>query len=232
MRNEFIRTENATRFDELCQELESRESLIGPSLGMVVGPAGRGKSEAAKRVCVQTEAVYIPPMLIRTPLMLLKEVCFELAAIRPGRTDGCLAMIKSEMRKYRRLIIIDEADLLEMRNLEMLRNLNETTSAPILLIGEEDLVPKIESKRRLSSRIRRRMHFSAVTQADVALFYKRCLGLTLSPEQVQLLHKDCQGDWRPVLAVALAIERAMKASGLTELTTELADNVVNEMRRR
>ena len=225
MRNEFIRTDNAVKLEEICGELESRDSLIGPGLAIVTGPAGRGKSEAAKRYAVQGEAIYLPPMIVRTPVMVLKEICFELAKLRPGRTDGCLALIREEMSAKRRLVIVDEADLLEMRILEMLRNLNELTGAPILLIGEDGLVPKIESRRRLSSRVRRRMAFEPVRPADVALFYQRALDKTLSPDAVKVLHAHSGGDWRPVLTAALDIERAMKASGLKAVTPDLAREV-------
>ena len=230
MKDEFIRTENVTRFEDICRELESRESRIGPSLGMVTGPAGRGKSLAAKRYATQSEAVYVPPMLIRTPVMLLREICFELSAVRPARTEACLTQIETAMRDQRRLVIVDEADLMEIRLLEMLRNLNEVTECPVLLIGEEGLAGKIKSRRRLSSRIRRRLEFGPVTQADVALFYKRALGQELTPDTVAVLHRHSEGDWRPVLTLALAIERALAASGLNTVSPDLAAEVVKGAR--
>lgn len=226
MRNEFIRTENVINFEELCRELSGPDSRIGPSLGMITGRAGRGKSEAAKKAAVQQDAIYIPPMLIRTPFGLLKDICFELAALRPGRSDGCLSLIQAEMQKHRRLIIVDEADLLGMKVLEMLRNLNEMTGAPIMLIGEDELVAKIESRRRLSSRIRRKMAFGPVSHADVAYFYKKSLDQDLESDVVQILHNQCRGDWRPVLTTALAIERALNASNLDTVTADLAKNVI------
>lgn len=229
MRNEFIKTENVLKFEDVCADLESRESLIGPSLAMVTGPAGRGKSEAAKRYATQSDAVYIPPVAVRTPLMLLQDICFEFSAIKPGRTSACLTLIEEEQRRKRRLIIIDEADLVEMRSLELLRNLNELTGGPILLIGEDDLKRKLGNRPRLSSRIRRKLTFAPISAADVALFYKRSLNQDLSAEVVQRLHKAAGGDWRPVLTIALTIERMMQASGLNDVALELAEQAVAEV---
>jgi len=225
MKQEFIETANTKKFNELCSELADRSSLIGPSLAMVTGPAGRGKTEAAKHHATQTDAVYIPPLNTRTPPMVLREIAFELAKVRPTRSDTCLSVIGDEMSKDRRLIIIDEADLLAMNILEMLRNLNERFSCPILLIGEDELKGKIASRRRLASRIRRKMEFSQVTQQDIAFFFKQSLGVRLPQEASILIQQHGRGDWRPVLTAAIAIERAVKASN-AEITEELVKNVL------
>lgn len=225
MKNAFIDTANVQKFNSICSELENPTSLIGPSLGMVTGPAGRGKSEAAKHFATHTSAIYIPPMNVRTPNMVLREITFELCKQKPGRGETCLNLIGDEMGKERRLIIIDEADLLPMAILEMLRNINERFACPILLIGEDELKGKVASRRRISSRIRRSMEFSAVTQPDIAVFFKRSLDVKLTPEITSEILKHSRGDWRPVLTTAIGIERAMNASGISEITTELVKDV-------
>ncbi len=97
MKNQFITTENVNRFNEVCKELEDPMSLIGPSLAMVTGPAGRGKSEAATRFAANNGAVYIPPYQNMTHFMLLREISFELAKQKPGRSTACLECIADEM---------------------------------------------------------------------------------------------------------------------------------------
>lgn len=225
MRPEFIETANAKKFYEICNELADPASMVGPSLAMVTGQAGRGKTEAARQYAVNTDAVYIPPLNIRSPAMLLREIAFELASVRPGRSEACLEIIGSEMSKHRRLIIIDEADLLAMINLEMLRNVNERYACPILLIGEETLKGKIASRRRLASRVRRRMEFTPITQQDISFFFKQTIA-KISAEVAGEIHKFSKGDWRPVLTVAVGIERAMKASGLTEIIPGMVADVI------
>lgn len=227
MRNEFIQTQNINKFNDICAELEDPQSTIGPSLAMVTGPAGRGKSEAAKHYAAQNSAIYLPPLNIRSAAMLLREITFELCKVRPGRSETCLTIIGDEMAKERRLIIVDEADLLPMQVLEMLRNVNERHSCPVLLIGEEGMKTKIESRRRLSSRIRRRMEFGPLTQPDIVLFLRKALEIKPAPEVVTALHKHSNGDWRPVLTATIAIERAMRASGLTEVSIDLVKEITS-----
>jgi hypothetical protein len=226
MKNEFIETINVNKFQKICQELESVSSLIGPSLAMVTGPAGRGKTEAAKHYVIGGSAVYIPPMNTRTPTMMLREIAFELGGVRPTRQEACLMSIGAEMEKERRVIIIDEADLLPVNILEMLRNVNERYACPIVLIGEDILKGKVESRRRLSSRIRRRLEFTPISAQDIAFFFKRCLNLKLSLDVLTELHKHCRGDWRPVLTVALGVERSMRASNLKDVSLEMINGII------
>jgi len=226
MKATFIETENVKRFDAICAELESEESLVGPSLAMVTSPAGRGKTEACRHYAAQSRAVYLAPMNVRSPLMLLREITFELNTSRPGRIELCLQVIAEEMGRERRLVIIDEADLLPMPVLEMIRNLNDRYASPILLIGEDDLKGRLASRRRLASRIRRRMQFEPIQTSDVALFFRKSLETALSPKAVSVIRRYSQGDWRPVVTLAADIERAMMASGLKQASDELVQTVI------
>lgn len=227
MKNEFVTTENVVRFDDICQELEDPISLIGPSLATVTSPAGRGKTEAAKKRATNSTAVYIPPMNKRTHTMLLREIAFELSKAKPHRTELCLEVIGDAMAKERRLLIIDEADLLAMPLLEMLRNVNERYSCPIMLLGENELKGKVVSRRRIASRVRLNMEFAPLTQPDVVLFFKKALDLELSPGITAIIHRHSEGDWRPVLTLAASIERAMKASGLNKISEGLVKGIID-----
>jgi hypothetical protein len=225
MRQEFIKTGNTKQFDELCAEMTSPESRIGPSLAMVTGPAGRGKTEAAKQYAVNSDAIYLPPMNIRSPAMVLREIAFELEGLRPTRSDACLSAIGEAMSRKRRLIMVDEADLLDMKCLEMLRNVNERFACPIMLIGEEELKGRIGSRRRLVSRVRRRMEFGAISREDIAFFFHTSLGVKAGAEVTTAIQRHANGDWRPVLTVAIALERAMKTNNITDITVEMINGI-------
>lgn len=227
MHKVFITTNNVNKCAEMCEELQDPSSLIGPSLATISGHAGRGKTEFARYFATNSSAIYIPPMNERSSLDVLKDITFELAKVKPGRKSLCFEVIASEMAKDRRLILIDEADLLEIRTLEMLRNINERYACPVVLIGEEGLKRKILSRRRIASRIRRHVDFSPVIQPDVALFYRKAIGVEISPAITNIFHKQCAGDWRPLLVTAIAIERALHASGISAITEDLARDIVN-----
>ena len=224
----YITTENDAKASEACREIESSEGSIGPSIITITGSAGRGKSEFAKHHATNGDAIYIPPMNIRTPTMVLREITFELCKARPGHSETCLNLIGDELAKKRRLVIIDEADLLSISILEMLRNMNERYNCPIVLIGEDNLRSKIANRRRISSRIRRNVEFLPITQADIVLFFRKALDINISPQVAACIHQYSKGDWRPVLTTAISIERATKASGLDEISTKLVRGIIHE----
>ena len=228
LRECFVTTENVVKFDEICDELQDPMGLIGPSMAQVTGPAGRGKSEAAKRRAVRTNAIYLPPMNQRTPLMLLREITFELNQSKPGRIEICLDLISREMAKEPRLVIVDEADLLPMPLLEMLRNVNERYSCPIIVIGEDGLVGRLAARRRLSSRLRLKMEFGPVNQPDVGLFFNKTLDLDLIPKVAAIIQRFSGGDWRPILSLAASVDRAMAASALKELSEDFIKRIIDE----
>ena len=226
MKQVFINTLSVIQANEAIDEVEGPEGLIGPSLITIISPPGRGKSEWAKHRTTNSNAIYLPPMNIRTAAMVLREIAFQLYKVRPVKSEGCLSIISEEMSRERRSIIVDEADLLAISILEMLRNLNEVCSCPIILIGEESLKGKIATRRRISSRVRRHLEFSPVMQPDIVLFFRNALELDIPSKAVALIHRYSQGDWRPVLTVAIAIERAVRASGLNEVPEKLVKEIV------
>ena len=221
----FVKTENYAQFAEVCDELGSDSGRIGPSLALIWGRAGRGKTEAARYYAVQRDAVYVRTLPIMTPLAVLREISFDLVAEKPHTTARCLELIQRELSGRRKVILIDEADLLKMDVLETLRGLNEITGSPIVLIGEEMLPGRVASRRRIVSRIRLKQEFGPLAQPDIAVFFKHAMKLELNPDCVSALYKKSGGDWRPMLTRAIAIERAMRASGLREVTSQLIEEI-------
>ena len=209
------------------EELASPQSKIGPSMAAVYGPAGRGKTMAAHRTAVHAEAIYIPPLNIRTPFGMLRSITNELQGVKPGTAERCIDLIHAEMQRRRRVIIIDEAEMLELRVIEMLRNLNEIISSPIVLVGERELKQTLAKSARLQSRIRRAMAFDPISQADIKLYYKRALDQELDALTVKMLSDDCGGDWRPMITRALEIERVMRSSGINAIAADLVSELIN-----
>jgi len=226
MKKIFVKTKNYMIFEEIMDELESEKSQIGSSMAMIIGKAGRGKTEAAKYYAINSQAIYIRTLPVWTSRAVLQEISYELSGSKPHLTNDCLALVEAEMKNFRRIVLIDEADLLDIKVIETLRGVNERCNTPIVLIGEEGLKKKLSNRTRIISRIRREMVFEPICQTDIIHFYKQSMEINLDSDVAALLLKKADGDWRPMVNAATKIYTAMQVSGIHELTKEVVEEVL------
>lgn len=209
MKNVYVETVNAQHLQGALRDLLDQQA--GPSMATLTGRAGRGKTESARRWAVHNRGVYVRPLNVMTPTMVLRELAYELAGARPQSSSKCLDVIGQEMERHRRAVLVDEADLLQRKVLEMLRGLNELCSCPVMLIGEDGLPGKL-TDRRMHSRIRHRVAFGPLEQADLCMFFTQAVGQDVSGDAAAMLLAHCDGDWRPLLVAAARLEAASRAS--------------------
>ncbi|HID10200.1 MAG TPA: ATP-binding protein, partial [Candidatus Latescibacteria bacterium] len=223
----FIETRSVQAFRELVLELLSGETLLGPTLGAVTGLTGRGKSTAAKHIAATTErVVYLRALPFWSTTDLLREICFALAGERPRYKAKCMELIARRTQARRRLLIVDEADGLTLReHLNPLRGLNEVCQMPVILVGEERLPEVLREERRLWHRVRRVVVFSDITPGDLVLFWKEAVGIQLGREVAEALFRRCGGDFRLVVGDAENACRLLNALGATEMTMEIVSRL-------
>ncbi|HFC98190.1 MAG TPA: hypothetical protein ENJ40_07020 [Thermosulfurimonas dismutans] len=223
----FIETRNVQAFRELTLELLSGEALLGPTLGAVTGLTGRGKSTAAKHIAATVEGViYLRALPFWSTTDLLREICFALTGERPRYKAKCMELIQKRCQVRRRLLIVDEADGLTLKeHLNPLRGLNEVCQMPVVFVGEEKLPEVLREERRLWHRVRRVVVFSDITPGDLVLFWKEAVGLQLSREVAEALYRRCGGDFRLVVGDAENACRLMNTLSATEMTMEIVSKL-------
>ncbi len=221
----FITTQNVQAVNSLAADLLDPSTTLNASIGMVTGSAGFGKTTTIQHfVANNDQSAYVLYMEGFSLTMLYKAIANELTGFCSRTFEGNLAQIKEATRIYRKLIIIDEADRLPLKMIEGLRNLNEYCGAPVMLVGEESLVGKMETLPRLKSRIRKpQIVFKALNQVDVATYYQEAIGLDISgsPKVCQALLSWSHKDFRVLVNDAQHIVKMMNTSGQTELTEEV-----------
>jgi DNA transposition AAA+ family ATPase len=218
----FIMTENVKRLNSLCDELIDPAGDLTSSFGIIIGRAGRGKSKASLHYAVNNPnavyAIYIDGMTLPS---VARKIAYEFSGLKPHTFEGCLEIIGKETASRRRLVIIDEADKMPKKSIEMLRGVNEQCRCPIVLVGEETLTNTVSQERRLKSRVRQTVIFDEVTVPDVSAFYRMAVRLELDAECARALWKRSEGDFRIVVRDALSIIRVMNASKLQTLTMDV-----------
>jgi len=229
MNSVFLPTEAYQEVKRGCDDLLA--SIYGVDQQSVTAPAGFGKTTIAQRIATITpQAVYVRHQERLTHIGLLREVTFAVAGARPRGNDACFSLIEEQLARERRLILIDEADRLSMRHLNVVRDLHDVCRVPVCLFGEEGLRAKLAEERRLASRIRQEIRLSPLGQADLILLYEKALEQRISPEYAAALTRHAAGNFRAVILDALAIERRMLASGIEKITAEMVREVCNGTR--
>lgn len=144
---------NLNLCDIAIERAVSRSANL-PGLVCFYGPSGYGKSMAANYVANVRRARYVQAKSVWTKKHFLKAILFEMG-IKPGGTIPEMAdQVAEELAASGRPLIIDEMDHLVDRNaVELVRDLYESSQAPILMIGEEALPAKLKKWERMHGRV-------------------------------------------------------------------------------
>lgn len=218
----FIMTENVKRLNALCDELIDPAGDLTSSFGIIIGRAGRGKTKASLHYAINNPnaiyTLYIDGMSLPS---VARKIAYEFAGIKPHSFEACLETISRETSTHRRLVILDEADKMPKKSIDMIRGINEQCRCPIVLVGEETLANIVGQERRLKSRVRQTVVFDEVTVPDVSAFYRLAVKLEPDAECARALWKRSEGDFRIVVNDALSVVRIMNASKLQVLTMDV-----------
>lgn len=191
----FVETQSARRILEVC----TMAHRMG-CMNMVIGDAGLGKTAALKQYAATTKNV----LLIETDTtysvrMLLSEICRALGITAPRGNPAMMAAIIDKLKDSRRVLIIDEAELLNYRALETIRRIHDKAGIGVVFAGMPRLRANFRSGKagdynQLYSRIHR-IHTmdDSLPDSDIAMLCESALG---TAELNQRLISECHGNAR------------------------------------
>ncbi|ANW48802.1 ATP-binding protein [Burkholderia pseudomallei] len=190
---------NLNLCDIAIERAVSRSANL-PGLVCFYGPSGYGKSMAANYVANARRARYVQAKSVWTKKHFLKAILFEMG-IKPGGTIPEMAdQVAEELAASGRPLIIDEMDHLVDRNaVELVRDLYESSQAPILMIGEEALPIKLKKWERMHGRVLAWVPAQPVTIDDarqLATLY--CRHITVADDLLTRLVELAHGSVRRV----------------------------------
>lgn len=136
----------------LDRALQRPEHL--PGMVAVYGPSGVGKSMAAAWSANKARAYYVELRSTWTKKAMIEAMCREMG-MPPARTiyEG-VDQVAEQLALSGRPLIVDEADyLVKKSNVEMIRDIYESSHGTVLLIGEENLPQKLGRWERFHNRV-------------------------------------------------------------------------------
>lgn len=152
---------------DLALERASERTGSLPGMVCMYGPSGFGKSVAATHVANRRRAYYVQAKSVWTKKHTLLAILHEMG-MQPAKTiPQMLDQAAEELAMSGRPLIIDEMDhLVEKNAVELIRDLYESSHAPILVIGEEQLPNKLKRWERFHGRVLSWIQAQPVTLED------------------------------------------------------------------
>ena len=153
MKRAFIKTQNVKRFITLMEELKKLPPNI-PKLAMVYGEHGLGKTHSVIWWATRNDAIYVRANNEINQNGLLKLIVEELGERPFFSMQDNFNLILKHLRIEPKIIIVDEVDyLFNYHNaIEILRDIQDNTGVPILLVGMGMLDKKL-ARLKVSSKI-------------------------------------------------------------------------------
>ncbi len=228
MKNVFIPTANVTAFREAAMVVSDTEKGQ-PGMMVSWGRAGLGKTKCSMEWAVNTPgALFVRVYEDWTAKAMLSRICFELNGMRPGQVEKAKRVLIEELDKPGKVLIVDEADRLSIKNIEHLRDIHDETGTPIILVGEPSLYAQLTARRRIWERVTRVVEFEPVTDEDVIHFGIEGCDLDIAPNAAQTLASRSKGSFRLLYHMMVDLDRLARANETTAVTLDMVNNLPDQ----
>jgi len=119
-------------------------------IGCIYGDAGVGKTATTREWAKdKTDVIYITATVANcNPKPFFKKLAKELKTTRTGQLDDIYSEVVEKLATTSKTIIIDEAQHLVLKSLELVRSLNDETQTAIVLIGNDKVYSKLLGKQQ------------------------------------------------------------------------------------
>jgi len=229
MRQKLVPTKSLKRTYGALGELDAnkgnsvRPGEVGtsfvPTLALVSGPSGVGKTTAIASALVSFGGVCVRARAIMTVGSLLKAICFELGIDAPRFNNDRLQSIIDVLKTTKTPLFIDEADYLikDEQTLETLRDIHDEAGATVVLIGMKGIERKLGRYPQFIGRISQHVEFTALDLQDTALMARELCEVEIKDDLVELMHRQTGGNIRQTVIALQRFEKMARINGLGSL---------------
>jgi len=189
-------------------------------LGLIWGASGFGKSTAVAWLANQLGGLYVRAGSLWSPNWLLRAIMQEMGAQPMPSNRPMVEYIVRVLAERGRPLFIDEADYLtnDHRLLDILRDLHDLTSTPLILIGMGDFKRRVLHKEQLAGRVAQWVEFQPADLDDARLLAENVCEVELSADLIEELHKATGGSIRGLTVGLSQIETYARRRGMRQVT--------------
>ena len=108
----------------------------------------------------------------------------------------------------------------------MVRDLSDLSTAPVILIGEEELVSYMRINRRVWSRTYQMLEFLPISKPDIIAYIREASGLAVDNQVAEIFHNASGGDFRIVRRGLLSLAQIADAKQTGQITPDMAQVAV------
>ncbi|MEM4313421.1 MAG: AAA family ATPase [Thermoplasmata archaeon] len=201
----------------------ARTCHIENEIGVIVGEAGTGKTKAIKEYARQNpDVILIEADLSYTTKVFFRELHKKIGLDGIGSIYDLFTDCCERLKGSGRMIIIDEAENLPYRALDMIRRLYDKSGIGLLLVGLPRLIANLRGKRgefkQLYSRIGIVMQLEDWSDSDTKLIVQTVFPSTNGVYKT--FHELSKGNGRKLEKLILRTSRAAR-TGKKEITERL-----------
>ena len=228
MKRAFIKTQNVKRFITLMEELKKLPPNI-PKLAMVYGEHGLGKTHSVIWWATRNDAIYVRANNEINQNGLLKLIVEELGERPFFSMQENFNLILKHLRIEPKIIIVDEVDyLFNYHNaIEILRDIQDNTGVPILLVGMGMVDKKIARLKHFDDRIYKKLKFEHFDENDIKEILESMTELNFTDDAITYLATRTN-QFRQLVKLINHIEKLSKTNEIKDLDEYVLKGLLNE----
>ena len=228
MKRTFIKTQNVKRFITLMEELKKLPPNI-PKLALVYGEHGLGKTHSIIWWATRNDAIYVRANNEITQNGLLKVIVEELGERPFFYMQENYNLILKHLRQYPKIIVVDEVDYLigSKNTIEILRDIQDNTGVPIVLVGMGMLDKKIARYKHFEDRIYKKLKFEHFNQNDISEILYQITDLKFSDDAILYLSTRVN-QFRQLVKIIEKLEKISKTNQFNKLDEQLLKGIMYE----
>ena len=235
MKKTFFKGNNYYALVKAEDALINRDPSL-PGIGLWYGFWGAGKTENLSYHYGESNIYYIRAVRLWKPRDLLGGICREFGIEPEYRTVARFDQVVRELKRRGQPLYIDEFDYLlkNSANLDVVRDLHDLSSIPIIAIGMEQALGKLEKYGQFWSRILPGgiVEFNPLTPPEMILITREWTDLEMDPESAQALCRFTEGDFRLIVGYLLELEKACQVNKIHEISKHMVDTLVKKLMKR